>query len=118
MRARTPKPSTPRPAPRPTSAPRPAPTTPAPAPANDDLVARIIAQLTPFIGDTVNDILAGSRSAPVATPAPVPVAVSTFDARADSLGDSSSVQGIFGVAGENNVRVNTPDFNFAYDLRK
>ncbi len=31
---------------------------------------------------------------------------------------SSSVEGIFGVQGQNNVRVETPNFNFAYDLTK
>jgi len=29
-----------------------------------------------------------------------------------------SVEGVFGVVGENNVRVTSPEFSFAYDLRK
>jgi hypothetical protein len=27
-----------------------------------------------------------------------------------------NIRGIFGIQGENNVRVQTPSFNFAYDL--
>lgn len=50
-----PKPVTPRPTPRPT----PAPTTPEPS--DDDLVARIIAQLTPFIRDTVSNSLQANQ---------------------------------------------------------
>ena len=52
-----PKPTTPRP--RPTPAPTPAPTTPPPS--DDDLVARIIAQLTPFIRDTVSNSLQANQ---------------------------------------------------------
>ena len=45
--------------PRPTRAPTPAPTTAAPS--DDDLVARIIAQLTPFIRDTVSNSLQANQ---------------------------------------------------------
>ena len=45
--------------PRPTRAPTPAPTT-AP-PSDDDLVAKIIAQLTPFIRDTVSNSLQSNQ---------------------------------------------------------
>merc|ERR1711953_1585624 len=101
-----------------------------------DLVARIIAQLTPFIRNTVSSSLSsgGSSSSsvssvpvtqltsqsssatrvpvtPVAVPVPVRVAVDS-----GSAAGQNSLQGIFGLQGENNVRVETPDFNFAYDL--
>ena len=45
--------------PRPTRAPRPPPTTAAPS--DDDLVARIIAQLTPFIKTTVSNSLQANQ---------------------------------------------------------
>jgi hypothetical protein len=101
-------------APRPV-APRPvAPVAPA---RNDDsdLVARIIAQLTPFIRDTVSSSLSGGRTAsrPVTAPAPRPVPVQVASSAASG---SRSVGGVFGANGENNVRVETPNFNFAYDL--
>merc|ERR1712223_964984 len=51
-------PVTPAPAPRPRPTPAP---TPAPAPNDDDLVAQIIAQLTPFIRDTVSSSLQGNQ---------------------------------------------------------
>ena len=60
-----PQPITPKPAPRPrpTARPTPRPTpAPTPAPNDDDLVAKIIAQLTPFIKNTVsNSLQAGQR---------------------------------------------------------
>ena len=125
-----------KPAPKPT--PRP---TPAPAPVveenDDDLVARIIAQLTPFISQTVSTSLSSTRSqtreAVPATPArrPVPtrrvvvpepvaapVPVRTVVQAEPAVPASSSVRGIFGTGGANNVQVTTPDFDFAYDLRQ
>jgi len=116
-----PKPTTPRP--RPTPAPTPAPTTPPPS--DDDLVARIIAQLTPFIRDTVsNSLQANQGAAPAPAPAPKPApARKPAPAPAPVLPPAAvrqedSVEGVFGVVGENNVRVTSPEFSFAYDLRK
>jgi len=136
------------PVPKPVAAPaaprKPAPTprpTPAPAPVveenDDDLVARIIAQLTPFISQTVSTSLSSTRSqsrdAVPATPArrPVPtrrvvvpepvaapVPVRTVVQAEPAVPASSSVRGIFGTGGANNVQVTTPDFDFAYDLRQ
>ena len=100
-------------------APTPAPT-PAPAPPksnDDDLVARIIAQLTPFIKETVTNSL-NSAPAPAPVPAPAPRVVPVPVPAPAPAPSASSVEGVFGVAGANNVRVDTPDFNFAYDLRK
>ena len=127
------------PAPRP--APRPAPT-PAPTPApvveenDDDLVARIIAQLTPFISQTVSTSLSSTRgssavqavpAAParrpvpvrrvvVAEPAAAPAPVRTVVQAEPAAPASNSVRGIFGVQGGNNVQVTTPEFDFAYNL--
>merc|ERR1712008_392426 len=77
--------------------PQPIRTTPKPKPtppSDDDLVARIIAQLTPFIRDTVSNSLQANQGAAPA-PALPPAAVRQED----------SVEGVFGVVGENNVRV-------------
>ena len=59
----------------------------------------------------------------VALPAPVrtvvaqPISVAA-PVRQTSSSSSGSVEGIFGIQGQNNVRVETPNFNFAYDLAK
>ena len=87
---------------------------------NSDLVGNIIAQLTPFIQQTVSSTLSSSstqsnvQSAPVQS-APItqrPIVVAT------AAPVSSSIEGVFGLAGQNNVRVETPTFNFNYDLQK
>ena len=58
----------------------------------------------------------------VALPAPVrtvvaqPISVAAPVRQTSS--SSGSVEGIFGIQGQNNVRVETPNFNFAYDLAK
>ena len=103
-------------APAPVAPVRPA-VVPAAAPNDSDLVAKIISQLTPFIQQTVSSSLSSSvqavRQAAVAVAAPVaPKPVAPVQQAA------SSVQGVFGVAGQNNVRVETPNFNFNYDLQK
>ena len=103
-------------APAPVAPVRPA-VVPAPAPNDSDLVAKIISQLTPFIQQTVSSSLSSSvqtvRQPAVAVAAPVaPRPVAPVQQAA------SSVQGVFGVAGQNNVRVETPNFNFNYDLQK
>lgn len=111
----------PAPPPRPTRPPPPPPT-PAPPPQNNDsdLVARIIAQLTPFIRETVSNSLQSNRAPAPARPAPVrPAPVRPAPAPIVSAASNpSSVRGVFGQGGANNVRVNTPEFDFAYELRK
>merc|ERR1712038_360591 len=122
-----------------------------------DLVARIIAQLTPFIRSTVTSSLGASSSSsstannnanagssidlrgssqttttttsrrptPVrrvvavqpAQPVQRTVAVAVPAPAVTSAGSaSSSVAGIFGTGGPNNVRFNAPEFNYEFDL--
>merc|ERR1712226_727008 len=114
-----------------------------------DLVARIIAQLTPFIRSTVTSSLGGSSSSSTSSannanagssqtttttttsrrPAPVRRVVAVQQAQpvqrtvsvpvpaVTSAGSaSSSVAGIFGTGGANNVRFNAPEFNYEFDL--
>merc|ERR1712008_175423 len=103
---------------------------------DSDLVARIISQLTPFIRNTVSSSLGSSANAgsarsaaPAPAPRPVPVRrvpaprkaapapiVRTALPVADS--EATAVQNIFGFGGPNNVKVTTPDFDFAYDLSR
>lgn len=95
-----------------------------PAPqSNEDLIAQIIAQLTPFIKSTVSNSLGSSastisttvvkpttvRRVPVVRPAPRVVAQPQA---VDALTN------VFGTGGTNNIRVETPHFNFAHDLQK
>lgn len=88
---------------------------------DSDLVAKIISQLTPFIQQTVSTTLSSSSQSAIRQPA---VAVTAAPARPVAapvrapVQAASSVQGVFGVAGQNNVRVETPNFNFNYDLQK
>ena len=110
-----PKPVTRAPAPAPTPAPRPVRPA-APVQNNDDdLVARIIAQLTPFIRDTVSNSLSSQASAPAPQPAPAAPRRVAVAAPAP-VPAASGVEGVFGVGGANNVRVESPDFKFAYDF--
>ena len=110
-----PAPVTQRPTPRPRPVTTPAPPPPPPQNNDSDLVARIIAQLTPFIRQTVTSSLNSQTSAPAA-PAPTPIRQPV--AVAATAPAASSLTGVFGETGANNVRVNTPDFDFAYELRK
>ena len=55
-------------------------------------------------------------AAPVRTVIAQPVQPVAVVAAAPVRQAASSVEGIFGLAGQNNVRVETPNFNFAYDL--
>jgi len=63
-----------------------------------------------------------SRSAPAPAPAPAqpaPIArIVPVLPQPDPRQESASVEGVFGVAGANNVRLTAPEFSFAYDLRK
>ena len=113
--APAPAPVTQRPTPRPRPVTTPAPPPPPPQNTDSDLVARIIAQLTPFIRQTVTSSLNSQTSAPAA-PAPTPIRQPVAVPAAAPA--ASSLTGVFGETGANNVRVNTPDFDFAYELRK
>ena len=108
IRSRPVKRVQPVPAPAPTRRPVIQTTPPPPPPRNNDsdLVARIIAQLTPFIRETVSNSLN--------TPAPAPRP--NVPAPAPARPTASGTQDIFGLSGESNVRVNTPDFGFEFDL--
>ena len=87
---------------------------------NSDLVGNIIAQLTPFIQQTVSSTLSSSSTQTAAQAAPVQAAqaVQRPIAVAPAAPAGSSIEGVFGLAGQNNVRVETPNFNFNYDLQK
>ena len=86
-------------------APRPAP--PPPKRNNDaDLVAKIIAQLTPFIKTTVSDSLgARSQTRVVQVQKPVVKAVPVVT-------QVTSTSSLFGTDGENRITVDTPNYNF------
>ena len=98
---------------------RPAPVRPAPVQeeSSEDLIAKIIAQLTPFIKDTVSNSLGSNARASTTSVVrqPAPVAV-VRPAPAPVVADA--VTNVFGTGGTNNVRVETPNFDFAYDLEK
>jgi len=79
-----------------------APAPPKPAPVSSDLVARIIAQLTPFIRETVTNTLASSAEQQVE----VQPAASVV----------SQVTSTFGTDTGNNIRVETPTYQFATDF--
>jgi len=102
-----------------------------------DLVSRIISQLTPYIQETVSSSLSGGRASsttttltsqqsarPISVVSQAAPVVRTVVAQPIAVAapvrqtSSSSVEGIFGLQGQNNVRVETPNFNFAYDLAK
>merc|ERR1712168_1776412 len=79
---------------------------------DSDLVARIIAQLSPFIKETVSSSLSARQQATVVVPAPVPVAIAPQPVAVAA----SAVQSRFGTGAGNNIRVETPEYTFATDL--
>jgi len=94
---------------------------------DNDLVARIISQLTPFIKNTVSNSLGSStpaasarRSAPRPAPRPVPVRVPAPTPVRKALpvedSEATEVQKLFGFGGPNNVKVTTPEFGYDFDL--
>lgn len=98
-----------------------------------DLVARIIAQLTPFIRDTVSSSLQGGSSSssssvttvqqqqlqqPVQAAPVVQQAVRPLTVIPSASSQASAVSSVFGNGGPNNVRFETPEFNFAYELER
>lgn len=103
--------------------------------ANDgDLVARIIAQLTPFIRQSVTSTLplASSnqeqqqqttttrrivaRRRPAVANRPVVTRVVTSSAPVQTSSSSSAIQGIFGTGGANNIRFSAPEVNYNVDF--
>jgi len=114
---------------------RPAPVAVAPRPVavaarpvatgNSDLVARIIAQLTPYVKETVSTALvsqgSSSVSAPVATVTYEAVPAVSYGSSSASYGSgssssSSSIESTFGVSGTNNIQVDTPTYQFATEF--
>jgi hypothetical protein len=87
------------------AAPRPAPP-PAPKRNDADLVAKIIAQLSPFIKTTVSNSLgARSHTRVVQVQQPVVKVV-------PAVTQVSSTSSLFGTDGENRITVDTPNYNF------
>jgi hypothetical protein len=86
--------------------PRPAPR-PAPQRNDADLVAKIIAQLTPFIKTTVSDSL-GSRTQTRVVQVQQPVVTKVVPV----VTKVASTSSLFGVDGENRITVETPNYNF------
>merc|ERR1712142_138608 len=86
------------------------------ASSDSNLVANMIAQLSPFIKETVASSLNAKQqvavAAPVPAPAPVPVAVAPQPVAVAA----SAVQSRFGTGAGNNIRVETPEYTFATDL--
>jgi len=100
-------------------APRPAPRPVAVRPAvavqssNSDLVARIISQLTPYIKTTVTETLsANSQPAVTSVSYEAVPAVAVSGSSYGSSSASSSIEGRFGVEGENTINVETPVYQF------
>jgi len=89
---------------KPIVAPAPAPK---PVDTNVDLVAQIIRELTPFIKETVSSTLAE----PAPLPAPAPILIP-----AASSPRVSTLDATFGTGGGNNIRVDTPEYQFATDF--
>jgi len=98
-------------APRP--APRPVAVRPAVQSSNSDLVARIISQLTPYIKTTVTETLsANSQPAVTSVSYEAVPAVAVSGSSYGSSSASSSIEGRFGVEGENTINVETPVYQF------
>jgi len=82
---------------------------------DSDLVARIISQLSPFIKQTVASSLnAQQQVAVVAQPAPVVSRVVAVEPL--SVVSSNVVESRFGTGAGNNIRVETPVYQFVTDL--
>jgi len=82
---------------------------------DSNLVARIIAQLSPFIKETVASSLnAQQQVTVVAQPAPVVSRVVAVEPI--SVVSSNAVVSKFGTGEGNNIRVKTPEYTFATDL--
>jgi len=82
---------------------------------DSSLVARIIAQLSPFIKETVASSLNSQQQVTVvAQPAPVVSRVVAVEPL--SVVTSNAVVSKFGTGAGNNIRVETPEYTFATDL--
>ena len=87
----------------------------------NSLVSTIIGQLQPQISGAVKAALRQSSTVavrPVAAVRPVvqtlPVARPALQTSRSSSASSSGISGIFGVAGENSVRIETPEYTIGY----
>ena len=80
-----------------------------------EVLLHFLIGLTPFIRDTVSNSLSSQASAPAPQPAPAAPRRVPVPAPAP-VPAASGVEGVFGVGGANNVRVESPDFKFAYDF--
>lgn len=88
--------------------PKPAPVRPAPQPENDsNLVARIIAQLTPFIKQTVTNSLGAKTTTRQVVAVQQPIVQSV-----PVVSQVTSTSSLFGANGENRITVETPNYNF------
>jgi len=99
---------------------------------SSDFVARIIAQLSPFIKETVATTLTAQQTVAVAEPAPVvtvvesapvvtvvepaPIVAEVVAVDPVPVVASNAVQARFGTGTGNNIRVETPEYQFATDL--
>jgi hypothetical protein len=105
---------------RPVIAPQQPAVSTATSSSNSDLVGNIISQLTPFIQQTVSSTLSSSSTQSAVQTAPVQTVTVTQRpiVVAPAAPAGSSIEGVFGLAGQNNVQFETPNFNFNYDLQK
>jgi len=99
---------------------------------SSDLVARIIAQLSPFIKETVATTLSTQQKVTVVEPAPVvtvvepapvvtvvepaPVVAEVVAVESVPVVSSKAVVAKFGTGTGNNIRVETPEYQFATDF--
>jgi len=81
---------------------------------SSDLVARIIAQLSPFIKETVATTLSAQQQVAVVEPAPVVSRVVAVEPV--PIVTRNVVDATFGTGTGNNIRVETPEYQFATDL--
>ena len=101
---------------------------------NGDLVARILAQLTPFIRQTVSNSLTGGQTTTTTTrriaAAPAPAVQRTVVAAAPVVRrvvttnavpavqqEAATTTAIFGTGGANNIRFENPDIGYSFDLQ-
>ena len=94
---------------------RPVAVRPSGGSSSTDIVATIIAELQPFIRDTVSQTLQAQRSTTTRVTQPVAVAQTVRAVRpaVAAVSGGNSVESRFGVGGASNFRVETPEYQFA-----